>query len=93
MAPHDTLRPNLCSASLAMPIRRSLVSSRNRRILPSAAAARSASEAPSAISGSGSGPTTVISSRSMSISGGPVNQPPGTLPVNQPRSLSRGVLS
>ena len=46
VTPQDTLRRNRCSASRAISIRRPLVSSRNLRILPSAAAARSASDAP-----------------------------------------------
>src|SRR5271165_7239889 len=59
VTPHDTLRRNLCSASRAISIRRLLVSSRNLRIRPSAAAARSASDAPP-VSGAGSPPTIVI---------------------------------
>ena len=75
VTPHDTLRRNLCSASRAISMRRLLVSSRNRRIRPSAAAARSASDAP-AVSGAGSAPTIVISSRSAWMSGAAVNQSP-----------------
>ena len=87
VTPHDTLRRNLCSASRAISIRRLLVSSRNRRIRPSAAAARSASDAP-AVSGAGSTPTTVISSRSAWISGAAVNQSPGQ-PAAEPAAHFR----
>ena len=82
LAPHATLRRNLCSASRAISIRFDLVSSRNRLILPSAAADFSALPAPP--SGSGSVPTIVISSRSTTISAGPVNHSSGRRPTNQP---------
>jgi hypothetical protein len=78
----------LCSASLAISIRSCRVSSRNRRLRPSAAAARSAADASAASAGSASPPTIVISSRSTLISGAAVNQSAGIRPPNQPRSLS-----
>jgi hypothetical protein len=88
LTPQETLRANLCSASRAISMRSWRVSSRNRRLRPSAAAARSAAEAPSASGGSARSPMTVISSRSTLICGGAVNQSAGIRPPNQPRSLS-----
>src|ERR1035441_5353050 len=88
VTPQETFRPNLCSASLAISIRCCRVSSRNLRLRPSAAAALSASVAPAATCGSVRTPSTVISSRSIVTSGGAVYQSPGSLPVNQPRSVS-----
>ena len=90
VAPQETLRPKLCWASRAISIRCWRVSSRNLRLRPSAAAARSAAGESGAISGSGSTPVTVISSRSILTSGMPVNQSLGSRPANQPRSFSAG---
>jgi len=86
--PQETLRRNRRSASRAISIRCSRVSSRNRFARPSAAA-RVASPSVSAdssasASGAESVPTTVISSRSTITSAGPVNQSSGSLPANQP---------
>jgi hypothetical protein len=68
-----------------MAMRSSRVSSRKRAIRPAFAAAAS----PSSTEGSGSVPMTVISSRSTSNSGGPVNQPSGSRPANQPATSLR----
>ena len=62
--PQATLRPNRCSASRAIPMRASRVSSRKPLIRPAIASARSASETSSATDGAGMRPMIVISSRS-----------------------------
>src|ERR1700674_2062984 len=82
-APQATLRRNWRSASRAMRTRSSLVSSRKRSMRAERAAARPSSEVPAASSTSGSGPITRISSPSLATSGGPANQPAGTLLTNQ----------
>ena len=74
----------------------------DRSPAPSAAAALFAAAAPFACaaspppvaggsSGSGRCPMTVISSRSIRISGVPSNQPSGNRPVSQPRICSGGL--
>ena len=84
-APHAILRPNRCSASRAMWIRSSRVSSRNREIRPFAAAVASApSGSPSTPSGAARVPTTRISSRSVVTSAAPVNHASGRRPWIQP---------
>src|SRR5665647_3460680 len=75
-APQAMLRPYLVWASSAILIRCSRVSSRQRVIRPSAAAG-------SSLSGAGSSPITVISSRSTVTTRSPVNQSSGMRPANQ----------
>jgi hypothetical protein len=88
ITPQETLRPNRCSASRAISIRCWRVSSRNRRLQPSAASARSASVASASASGAAKAPITEISSRSSVTSGASANQSLGTRAINHPRSLS-----
>ena len=88
-APQATFRPYRCSASRAIEIRSSRVSSRNRLIRPASAAVAAASSAPSTPGGA-SVPTTRISSRSTVTSGAPVNHSSGSRPANQPAASSAG---
>src|SRR4051794_38206264 len=69
-----------------MAIRASRVSSRNRLIRPASASALPAGSL--AASGGSIFPTTRISSRSVVMVGGSVNQPSGSRPVNQASSPS-----
>src|SRR5438093_2990873 len=87
-APQATLRPNWRSASRAIRILSSRVSSRKRSILARRAAARPDLAVPPASSASGRVPMTRISSPSAVTSGGPRNQPDGTRAANQATTSS-----
>ena len=81
--------PNRASASSAIRMRSSRVSSRNpwmRRLAERPRPLLVGSAA--ATSGSASVPTTTISSRSWVTSGSPVNQPAGRRPTNHPRNVA-----
>jgi hypothetical protein len=84
-APQATERPYRSWAASAIAMRCCRVSSRKRAMRP----ARAAAASPSPAGGSASVPTTVISSRSMVSSTGPVNQPSGSRPANQPATSAR----
>ena len=82
--PQATLRPNRCSASRAMAMRSSRVSSRNRLARPASAAAWAAGSLSAGTSGAATRPTMTISSRSTVTVGASSNHWSGSRPVNQP---------
>src|SRR3954454_1483934 len=85
-APHATFRPQWCSASRALRIRCSRVSSRTRAIRPRWPACAWSGDAAGAsppASGAASRPTTRISSRSTVTSGAPSNHSSGSRPLSQ----------
>ena len=87
-APQATLRRKWRSASRAIRMRSSRVSSRKRSMRAARAAVRPSLAVPPASSTSGRVPTTRISSPSAVTSGGATNQSFGTRVANQARTSS-----